>query len=229
MKQTMLDQFSEIICCFSTKKGGVSEGIFSELNVGLHVGDELKRVLQNRSIIAKSLGIEPEDITCGEQVHGTNIQTVTAKDKGRGATDWANSFLKTDGMITGVRGIPLMVVTADCASVSFYDPKHKAIGIAHSGKKGTESKIVQRVVEIMGEEYGTKPVDLVVGIGPCIYPCCYEVDIPGQIQKQLLESGVLQNNIENSGICTFCHSEELYSFRADKGKTGRFANIVMLK
>lgn len=222
-------KYQETTNLTSTRFGGFSENEFSELNIGLHVGDEEANVLKNRGMLATAIGIKIKDFTCGQQVHGINIKVVKECEKGKGATSWQDGFESTDGMITNVKNLPLMVVTADCAAVSFLDPINEVIGIAHAGKKGTQGGIVQKIIDTMKDEFGTDARDLVIGIGPCIHPCCYDFNLPGTILQQLIETGVEKENIENSKLCTSCKSDEFYSYNKNGGKAGRFANVLLLK
>ena len=226
-----LRKFSEVMAVVTTRFGGISEGPYTELNLGLHVGDDCEKVINNREILSKAIGIIPTDITCGEQTHGTKVQIVTKDDKGRGATVWKNGFPNTDALVTNAKNTPLAVLTADCAAIFFYDPENQAIGIVHSGRKGTENEISIKVIQTMHDTFGTCAENLIAGIGPCIYPCCYDVDLPNTIRNQLLEAGVRAENIEVSGICTSCHNDIFYSYRArgDNPETGRFMNLIMLK
>lgn len=227
-KFEIFEKYSSLFNFTSTRIGGVSKKVFAELNLGLHVGDELENVLKNRQILASALSIPAVEFTYGHQVHGSKIQIVTEKDKGRGAKAWEDGFPETDGLITNIHHIPLMVVTADCAAVSFFDPVNQVIGIAHSGRKGTEAKISQKMIKLMQNEFKTKPEDLLVGIGPTIGFCHYEVDLVTQITGQLLEIGVEKTRIECSNLCTACHTDLFYSYRTENSQTGRFGNILML-
>ncbi|MEI6266804.1 MAG: polyphenol oxidase family protein [bacterium] len=218
----------KITAVVSTRKGGNSKGNFAELNVGLHVGDENHIVLNNRRILAKAISVSEKAFTCGQQTHSTNIKVVTQKDFGKGSNSWKDGFTETDGLITKIVDVPLLVVTADCASIFIYDPINNAIGIAHSGKKGTESNIVGGTITQMTIKYNSRPDNLLVGIGPCIHSCCYEIDLPRLINNQLIIAGVSQENIEHSNICTCCSNDIFYSHRAGNGHTGRFANVIML-
>jgi YfiH family protein len=199
------------------------------LNVGLHVGDDVSRVRQNRNILARAISVKAEDFTCGQQVHGANVGIVREQERGSGAKDWLEGLAETDAMITNIPGIPLMVLTADCAAISIYDPASHAIGLVHAGKKGTINGIVTKTIKKMTTEYGTSGKDLIVAVGPSVHTCCYELDIPILIKKQLLEAGVKEENMEFSQLCTACRNDIFYSYRKEKGKTGRFANILMLK
>lgn len=239
MKQTVIhglpiysfdifEKYTEVEDATSTRLGGISKDEYASLNIGLHVGDELESVLRNRALLAEAMNVPTNSFVCGQQVHGTKIRLVTSSDKGKGSKSWGDGYTETDALITNTPGIPLLVVTADCAAVSLYDPENRAIGIAHAGRKGTEEEIVLKTIEKMHDTFETCAENLVVGIGPCICPACYPVDIPGTIKQQLIGAGVKPQNIESSGICTAENNDIFYSYRADNSKTGRFGNIVML-
>lgn len=225
----IFDKYPEILNIASARLGGVSKGDFSSLNIAFHVVDDPKNVTRNRKLLADALQINAEALTCGEQVHDAQVEVVTSKSAGRGSGSLEDAFQSTDSLITNVSGVPLMIQTADCAAVSFYDPVNHAIGIAHAGRKGTTDEIVLKTIETMHDTFGTCSENLVVGIGPCIYPCCYDMDLPGLIREQLLTAGVKPENIEESGICTSDNNDIFYSYRADGKTTGRFANIIMLQ
>ncbi len=222
-------EYPEMLNIASSRLGGISQGSYSSLNIAFHVDDNENAVLENRKLLCKALSIDADTLTCGEQVHGAQVEAVTEKSAGKGSRSLQDAFTDTDSLITNVPKVPLLIQTADCAAVSLYDPVNHAIGIAHAGRKGTESEIVIKTTEEMHDIYGTCTENLVVSIGPCIYPCCYDMDLPSLIKAQLLESGVKPENIEESGICTSCNNDIFFSYRADGKKTGRFANIVMIQ
>lgn len=224
----LFDKYPEISAFVTTRDRGVSEYEFSSLNLGLHVDDIPQNVINNRQIVAESIGLSPDDLTCGQQTHGTNIRVVSKEDIGRGAKAWDDGFSETDALITNISDVPLMVLTADCAAVFIYDPIAKVIGLVHAGKKGTKERIVSKTILKMSEIFSSNPDDLVVAIGPCIYPCHYDYDLPKEIKTQLLDSGVKAQNIEFSETCTACHQDEFFSYRISRGKTGRFGNIFIL-
>ena len=146
-----------------------------------------------------------------------------------------------------------MVMVADCTPVLFFDPLHKAIGVAHAGRAGAFGNIVKNVVETMRSEYGSKPEDIIICIGPAIGVCCYEVgveiyeaskgefgyafeiregsyylDINKILLSQLKKCGIQEQNIQNDRVCTACNTQKYFSYRAE-GDTGRFAGILMLR
>ncbi|AZK49017.1 peptidoglycan editing factor PgeF [Paenibacillus lentus] len=161
---------------FSGRRGGVSGSPYDTLNLAYHVGDDPTEVLENRRILAESLGFEPSAWTCGEQVHGTHVAVVTKEDKGRGYFDREGAFQNTDGLVTNVPGILLTSFYADCVPLYFFDPVHQAVGLAHAGWKGTVGYIAAAVIETLEREFGSRREDVRAAIGPSIGDCCYEVD-----------------------------------------------------
>ncbi|ANS75101.1 multicopper polyphenol oxidase [Paenibacillus yonginensis] len=161
---------------FTGRGGGVSEPPYGSLNLALHVGDRPEDVLENRRRLALALGFEPEALTCGEQTHGSRVAVVTADDRGRGRLDRESAFQETDGLVTDVPGILLTSFYADCVPLYFFDPVHRAVGLAHAGWKGTVAEIAAEVVKTMQETYGTETEQLLAAIGPSIGESAYEVD-----------------------------------------------------
>lgn len=159
---------------FSTRLGGVSKGIFSSMNLGLTRGDVREDVLENFRRIADALEVSCEDMVFSDQTHTTNVRVVTQKDRGNGITR-EKDFFDTDGMVTNVPGLVLVTFYADCVPLYFVDPIHHAIGLTHSGWRGTVGRIGTRTVETMQQTYGTKPSDIIAVIGPSICKDCYEV------------------------------------------------------
>lgn len=242
---------------FSTRFGGVSEPPFNSLNLGVKTADQKERVVANRKRFCDAVGVAFAHVVTAQQVHGDRIAIVAAADRGRGHADYTAAIAGTDALITNVPGVPLMLFFADCVPVLIADPIQKAIGVSHAGWKGTVAKIAQKTVLAMQAHFGTRPGDCLVGIGPSIGPCCYEVDRTvidplsqnfSEWQKlvsprsadhwqlnlweanrvQLLEIGVLPENIVISGICTACNTALFYSHRAEKGQTGRMGALITL-
>jgi polyphenol oxidase len=148
-----------------------------------------------------------------QQVHGARIGVVDQ------ATTADKCFDGCDGLITNQRGICLGIYVADCCAVFIIDPVRKAIGLVHSGKKGTELGIVSSAIKSMAEYFGSTASDLVVQLSPCIRPPHYETDFAGAIVRQCREQGVTAVN--DCGVCTACDLNRYYSYRAEKGRTGR--------
>ena len=129
-------------------------------------------------------------------------------------------------MITNQRRIALGIHVADCCAVYIVDPKTPAIGLVHSGKKGTEQAIAAKAIDQMREHFGSKSSELIVQLSPCIRPPHYEIDFAANIVEQCRAAGVKQ--IYDSGSCTACDTERYYSYRAEKGKTGRMLALLAL-
>ncbi|MFV0364431.1 MAG: peptidoglycan editing factor PgeF [Suipraeoptans sp.] len=165
---------------FTTRIGGVSKGDCATMNISLFRGDSKEAVEENKRRLSKAIGIDKDTFTYTHQEHTTNIKVV--KEEDRGAV-----FEDTDGMITNVANICLVTFYADCVPLYFVDPINKAIGLSHSGWKGTVSKMGLRTVMMMNQEFGTDPKELLVGIGPSICQECYEVsdDVTGEIHSAI--------------------------------------------
>lgn len=159
---------------FTTRTGGVSEGIFESLNLNFNRGDDPQKVFINYKRVAEALGCSVEDMVLSKQTHTTNIRLVTEDDKGKGLTKPLD-YDDVDGLVTALPGIVLVTSYADCVPLYFADPIHRAIGLAHSGWRGTADRMGAHMVEAMGKYFGTKPEDLYVAIGPSICQDCYEV------------------------------------------------------
>ena len=155
---------------FSTRLGGVSTGNCSTMNISIHRGDDPQAVKENRSRIAGAIGVKPENMVYTQQTHTTNVAVVGDLDRGK-------SLPETDGMITNVPGICLVTFFADCVPLYFVDPVHKAIGLSHSGWRGTVGKMANVTIRMMEENYGTRPEEVIAAIGPSICRDCYEVSL----------------------------------------------------
>lgn len=152
----------------TTRHGGVSAGPFATLNLGRSGGDDPAAVGTNRERVAALVGARAGDLCFGRQVHGAGVAVVTRADGGR-------AFDGTDALITREIGVPVVILTADCAAVVLYDPVRRAVGIAHAGWRGTVARIAAATVARMGDVFASRPQDLLAAIGPSIGPCCYEV------------------------------------------------------
>lgn len=164
----ILEQTGIINHGFSTKLGGVSEGNCATMNISTTRGDAYEAIEENKRRIGAAIGVKPEKMTFTHQTHTTNVQVVRAEDVGK-------RFMETDGMITNIPEVCLVTFYADCVPLYFVDPIHKAIGLSHSGWRGTVHKMGKVTVEKMTEHYGTDPADVIAVIGPSICQDCYEV------------------------------------------------------
>lgn len=243
---------------FSTRLGGVSEGIFATMNLSYTRGDKKEAVDENYQRVAKVMGCSIEDFVCSDQTHTTNVRQVTVADKGKGVTK-SKDYTDVDGLITNEPGIVLATFYADCVPLFIVDTKQKAIGLSHSGWRGTVNRMGACTLQAMKEAYGTRPEDTVVAIGPSICQSCYEVseDVAEQFtkafneekHKEILfdkgggkyllnlwkanayvfeEAGVPKENIHVTDICTCCNPGYLFSHRASQGKRGNLGAFMGL-
>lgn len=237
---------------FTTRTGGVSRGEFASMNLSFTRGDDPERVEENYRRLASVLGCSPGDMVATHQTHTANIRLVTEADRGKGVT-CPGDYEDIDGLITDRPGIVLVVYVADCVPLYFVDPVHRAVGLAHSGWRGTAAGMGARMVKTMGECFGTRPEELYAAIGPSICRDCYEVseDVaeqferyqavspgkePGKYQldlweanrRILLEAGVRADRIEVTDLCTCCNSNYLFSHRASKGRRGNLGAFLGL-
>lgn len=164
----LLEQIGLVKHGFSTRIGGVSKGIFDSMNLSFTRGDEEVAVRENFRRMAKAIGVKEDSFVKAVQTHTTNVHKVTLENKHEELQD-------VDGLITDVPGICLVTTYADCVPLFFIDSRHRAIGLSHSGWRGTVGKMGKETLRRMQEEYGTAPEDVVTAIGPSICQDCYEV------------------------------------------------------
>lgn len=159
---------------FSTRLGGVSEGKFATMNFTFTRGDDPDHVRENYHRMAEALGVDEERMTLSWQTHTATVRAVTAEDAGKGIAR-ERDYQDVDGLITNVPGITLVTFYADCVPLYLLDPVHRAIGLSHSGWRGTVARMGRATIAAMQKEYGTRPEDLIVCIGPSICQDCFEV------------------------------------------------------
>ena len=252
-----LEQTGMVVNAFSTRQGGVSVGCLESMNLGFNRGDLDENVLKNHKIFAKAVGFPYENIVTTNQTHTTNVRVVTKEDCGKGITK-DRDYSDVDGLITNVPGIVLTTYYADCVPLYILDPVNKAIGLSHSGWKGTVKRIGDNTLKLMNENYGTNPKDVICCIGPSICQDCYEIseDVANEfinefgknnkilynkgygkyqlnfwecVKQVFLDAGVEYDNIYTTDICTCCNKDELFSHRGHHGKRGNLAAFLMLK
>lgn len=236
---------------FSTRLGGVSKGDFASMNLSYTRGDEKASVDENYKRIAKLLDRRTDDFVLSKQTHSTNVRVVSKEDKGKGMNRPLD-YEDVDGFVTNISGIVLGTVFADCVPLFFVDPVKKAIGLSHSGWKGTAKKMGKETVRRMQEEYDCRPSDIIAAIGPSICVSCYEVgeDVASQFGGKsilfpkdngkyqldlwqanvevLREAGILEEHISVTDICTCCNRNYLFSHRASGGKRGNLGAFLSL-
>jgi YfiH family protein len=169
---------------FSTRLGGVSQGDYESLNLSFGKGDGFHEVTKNFIKIGRAMDIQIKDMVFSKQTHSTNIKVVGREDKGNGITK-VQKFKEVDGLITNEPGVCLVTFYADCVPLYFVDPVNKAIGLSHSGWRGTASKMAVKTLNLMAGKFGTNPRYVKVAIGPSICQGCYEVneDVVDEIRK----------------------------------------------
>jgi YfiH family protein len=233
-----------------TRHGGVSPRPWDSLNVGGSIGDDLAHVRENRIRSFKALGRVPESIHDVWQVHSADI---VYADTHRPLD---TPYQKADIMLTDNPQVTLFMRFADCTPILLYDPLRQVIGIVHSGWLGTVRGAARVAVDAMQRRYGSSPTEILAAIGPAIGPDHYEIgeDVTTQVQdafganadtllephgekihfnlwkaNQLLLESAGVKNIEVAGICTACHTDDWFSHRAEKGKTGRFGALMAIE
>lgn len=169
---------------FSTRLGGVSEGCFAQMNLSFTRGDQEEHVRENYRLLGKAMGFSPENIVTSDQTHTTNVRVVGEEDRGNGITK-PRPYQDVDGMVTNVPGLVLATFYADCVPLYLIDSQKRAIGLSHSGWRGTAGRMGEVTIHKMTEEYGSDPKDLYAAIGPSICQDCYEVseDVIMEFQK----------------------------------------------
>ncbi len=232
-----------------TRNGGVSPAPWNSLNLGGLNGDSRANVIENRKRIFEDMGRRVESIFDVWQVHGTEVICTNSPR----LLDAAH--LKADAILTDSPDITLFMRFADCVPILFYDPVKKVVGIAHAGWQGTVKKIAGITVDAMREKYGSKPENILAGIGPSIGVDHYQVgkDVADHITRAFSDTaGILIErnnnlyldlwaanyrtlydagirNIQVAGVCTACDTHEWFSHRAEKGSTGRFGATIALR
>lgn len=246
---------------FSTRLGGVSTGMFSSLNLGAGSSvyhDSSDNIKENFIRITESIGVEPDSLVISDQVHKTVVRLVNNNDRGKGFTV-PRDYKEIDGLITNTPNVTLVTKYADCVPLFFVDPVKKAIGLSHSGWKGTVGRIGQITIDEMVCAFNSNPKDIIAVIGPSICADCYEVgeevavkfmyvfsdnisaillkNDKGRYQlnlweanrRVLLDAGLSDEHIHISKVCTSCNHELLFSHRKTGGKRGSLAAFLAIK
>ncbi|MGB8981647.1 MAG: peptidoglycan editing factor PgeF [Anaerolineales bacterium] len=232
-----------------TRQGGVSPDPWGSLNVGGTVGDDLARVRENRVLSFQALGCAPESIYDVWQIHSADA---VCAESPRPVDE---TYRRADIILTDKPDVTLFMRFADCVPIMVHDPRQGIVGLAHAGWMGTLRDVASATVEAMKQNYGSNPADIIAGIGPSIGPDHYEIGADvilqvmqkyaneaelllashnGKIHFDLWEANRMAleragvGQIEVCGICTACHTEDWFSHRAEKGRTGRFGALISL-
>ncbi len=239
----------------TTRHGGVSEGAYATLNLGLHVGDSWGSVVENRERAAKAAGAELTDLVFANQTHGRGVFIVTAADKGRGTTSLDDAISGVDAFVTAHAGVVIVTMVADCAPIVLYDPRAQVAAAVHAGWRGTVAQVSDAAVTSM-ISLGSHPSDIIAAIGPAANPDTYQVgpevaeqvatclngatdgvlkphptsgflfDISEANRRLLQEVGIEPANILSAGVSTG-RGTPFFSDRAAR-PCGRFAAFVRL-
>lgn len=253
----LLEETGIVKHCFTTRMGGASKGIYESLNLSFTRGDEKEAVEENFRRVARALGTKYGDFVFTDQTHTNNVRRVGKEDAGKGLV-CTRDYTDVDGLVTDEPGLVLSAFYADCVPLYFVDTKKRAIGLSHSGWRGTVGRIGQVTLETMKREFGSRPEDIVCAIGPSICRNCYEIseDVAQEFIQEfpehrqeileekengkyqldlwrtneivLLEAGVKREHIAVTNICTCCNGTLLFSHRASCGKRGNLGAFLSL-
>ncbi len=238
---------------FTTKYGGVSKGHCESLNLGFGRGDEEENVRENYRRLAEELKVDVRRFTLTRQIHDTQITVVTEDDAGTGL--FKPMKWDSDALITSLKDTPLCGFSADCVVTLFYDPSTETAGVAHAGWRGMAAGMLPKTVDAMVQRLGANRGTLIAVMGPSIHQECFETDadVPDEMEKQigekvrpyvmekgekfhvdlqgiggmlLRDAGLKTENVIDSGICTMCDSDILWSHRKTKGVRGVQAGVI---
>ena len=257
LRYPLFDSLGMVSHGFTTRLGGVSEGIYEALNLSYSRGDKKECVDENFKRVAGALHSKLEDFVFSDQTHTINVRMVTREDAGKGLTRELD-YQDVDGLVTDVPGLVLSTFYADCVPLFFVDPVHQAIGLSHSGWRGTVGRMGKMTLQVMEREYKSRPEEVYCAIGPSICQKCYEVSedvaekfmqefpeggqelcfptVPGKFQLNLWkanelvlrEAGVQKDHLAITNICTCCNEKLLFSHRASKGRRGNLGAFLKL-
>ena len=241
---------------FSTRLGGVSEGMWSSLNLGVSRGDDPDHVRENYRRFFAAIGGSDKRLAMTNQVHGAAVRTVTTADVRTDPYDKVG--YEADGLMTDLPGVVLRVSSADCIPILFYDPVRRCIAAVHAGWRGTAAGIATAAVDRMKNVYGSRPEDILAAIGPGICPDCFETheDVPNAMTSamgtgvlrhitikengkfavdlkainamRLEHAGLDRSHIAVSALCTSCNLDKFWSHRKLGADRGSMAAAIQL-
>jgi polyphenol oxidase len=253
LRCTPMGERGRAIHAFSTRLGGLSDPPYASLNLGLGSGDDRARVHENRVRFAQAVGFDAENLVALRQVHGQQVAVLL-----EGRDPHMVRATPGDALITDRPQLPLAVITADCFPVVLAAPSLSAVGIVHSGRKGTAARVVSVAIDRMCQIFRLSPEAVFAAIGPGIGGCCYEVDeasaepfleqfsaadavyrssraghvyldLQRAILRQLEAVGVPSSQVWHADLCTACHPQWFYSYRREGPRSGRMLNVVMIQ
>jgi YfiH family protein len=240
-----LAAFSGVEHRIFARRGGHSQRPFASLNVCYGIGDTRKNVSANRGVISHIMATGR--LVFVRQVHGCEI-AVLGRNRKKHDKATAGRAVTADALVTNLDKKNLVIQVADCQAVLLYEPTRRVIANVHCGWRGSVQNIIGRTIRVMEQHFGCHPSRIQAGIGPSLGPCCaefinYRKEIPMEFWRykglnahfdfwslsrdQMIQAGMVEINIESSGICTRCHTDDFFSYRAAK-TTGRFAAVIGL-
>jgi len=242
----------------TTRHGGCSEDTFASFNCAPFSGDDPAKVKQNQEVLCSKMGVQSQRLIIPFQTHGNTIRAIDPFFVSLSPEEQQRRLHGVDALITDIPGYCICVSTADCVPVLLYDSVNKAIAIIHAGWRGTVAKIVKQTLDLMEHTYNTEAKDVIAAIGPSISVDAFEVgeevydaflktgfdmtkitlwkedtqkyhiDLWEANSMQLTNAGVLPENIEISGICTYEQHDRFFSARRLGTKSGRILSGIML-
>lgn len=232
-----------LIAAESTRHGGVSPAPFASLNLGINTDDTSAHVDENRRRFFAAIGATGLGFASSHQVHGTSV--LYATEPGR--------FDGYDALMTDRPGLLVGVTVADCVPILLYDQANRVVAAIHAGWRGTVGQIVTQTVRAMQQQFGTEPGQCLAYVGTCIDTCSFVVgedvaaqfatsfvqtdpvtqqacvDLKAANRQQLLDAGVPDHQIEVSTYSTVAHNHDYFSYRAERGQTGRMLAVIGLR
>jgi hypothetical protein len=249
--------FDNLLHAISTRRGGLSTGPYSALNLGLATGDDTETVLKNYAAVSSALKFELSLLVASRQVHGTQVVFIGKEYKGRSHSPLVPPVTGYDALVTSEPDITLIVRVADCVPLILFDPVQQAAAVVHAGWRGTLAGVGEQTVKAMVERCHSTPEHILAGIGPSIGPCCCEVqeqvatlfrsktpqtarciketgnklflNLWEANRLQLVAQGIPAGNIEVAQLCTVCCPDLFFSYRREQGETGRLGAFVGLR
>ena len=223
-------------------------------SLALHTGENPGKIIANRKRLARELAVDEELLfVTADQTHSDHIAVIESREM-CGWDREEGALRNCDALVTDLTGVALTVLTADCVPILLFDPTAGVIAAVHAGWRGTEKEIVSKTIAVMADRFDSVPADILAGVGPAIGKCCYEVgedvashfeacsetflqreggryrlDLPGINREQMLSAGLRPEQIEMSAVCTACNSDTFFSYRGEKGCSGRFMSLIALR
>jgi YfiH family protein len=241
-------KYPELLHLVTTK----SSDLPYSFSLALHTGEDHEKIINNRKNLSRLLETDnPLHYIAANQTHSDHIKVIQKKES-KGWTSLKDTVENCDALITDTENVMLSILTADCVPILLYDKTRKVIAAIHAGWKGTKAQIAAKTVQKMIEVFGSDPKNIIAGIAPSIGSCCYEVgedvakhffdspkaftkkgekymlNLPFLNEQQLIGAGLVSTHIEMSHICTSCEVDRFFSYRKEKGCSGRFMSMIGL-